>query len=183
MNSSLQISEDELSKGTHRYLHLGREASVQLPFDFGFSSETSDNEDDPPRDILLEQENEEEGESKECHFVTYLPKKPTLSLLTTLPEATRNQLSVWENGEGYWEEPELSASTPTATLDRMLGWQEEEGTLTPTHTSGAQSGKEGLQILLEGEETTTWDRRMSKAVETPKSVRSLFDEQGFYQGP
>jgi hypothetical protein len=183
MNSSLQISEDELSKGTHRYLHLGREASVQLPFDFGFSSETSDNEDDPPRDILLEHEEEEEGESKECHFVTYSPTKPTLRLLTTLPEATRNQLSVWENGEGYWEEPELSASTPTATLDRMLGWQEEEGTLTPTHTSGAQSGKEGLQILLEGEETTTWDRRMSKAVETPKSVRSLFDEQGFYQGP
>jgi hypothetical protein len=184
MNSSLQISEDELSKGTHRYLHLGREASVQLPFDFGFSSETSDNEDDPPRDILLEQENEEEGESKECHFVTYSPTKPTLSLLTTLPEATRNQLSVWENGEGYWAEPELSASTPTATLDKMLGWREEEGTLTPTQqTSGAQSGKEGLQILLEGEETTTWDRRMSKAVETPKSVRSLFDEQGFYQGP
>jgi hypothetical protein len=100
-----------------------------------------------------------------------------------LPEATRNQLSVWENGEGYWAEPELSASTPTTTLDKLLGWQKEEGTLTPTYTSRAQSGKEGLQILLEGEETTTWDRRMSKAVETPKSVRSLFDEQGFYQGP
>jgi hypothetical protein len=177
MNSSLQISEDELSKGTHRYLHLDREASVQLPFDFGFSS---DNEDDPPRDILLEHDEEgSEAKSKESHFVTYSPKKPTLSLLTTLPEATMNQLSVWENGEGYWAESS-QCDTPTASLDKLLGWQ-EDGATTPTQTSQHRSGKEGLQILLEGEETTSWDKR--KAMETPNSVRSEYDYQGFLKSP
>jgi hypothetical protein len=192
MNSSLDIPEDELSKGSHRYLHLGREASVQLPFDFGFESEALDDEDDLPQDILLENDDDDdEKESKECHFVTYSPKKPTLSLLTTLPEVTRNQLSVWENGEGYWAEAkaedDTDTSTPTATLDRMLGWQEE--TLTPSLTSGyseqsfQHSEKGRLQILLEGEETTSWDKRKSKLMETPKSARSLFDEQGFLISP
>jgi hypothetical protein len=181
-----------LSKGSHRYLHLGREASVQLPFDFGFESEALDDEDDLPQDILLENDDDDdEKESKECHFVTYSPKKPTLSLLTTLPEVTRNQLSVWENGEGYWAEAkaedDTDTSTPTATLDRMLGWQEE--TLTPSLTSGyseqsfQHSEKGRLQILLEGEETTSWDKRKSKLMKTPKSARSLFDEQGFLISP
>jgi hypothetical protein len=189
MNSSLQISEDELGKGSHRYLHLGREASVQLPFDFGFSSEASDNEDDPPRDILLEHdedsEEERSGLSKECHFVTYSPTKPTLSLLTTLPEATRNQLSVWENGEEYWAtaEQEHHADTPTTTLDKMLGWQEEETTPTMKHNSQSQLANEGLQVLREGRETMLWDKRKSKAMETPKSVRSLYDQQGFWISP
>jgi hypothetical protein len=184
MNSALQISEDELGKGSHRYLHLGREASVQLPFDFGFSSETSDNEDDPPRDILLEHdESEEETGSKECHVVTYLPTKPTLSLLTTLPEATRNQLSVWEDGKGYWAEEKHCVDTPTATLDKMLGWQEEEETPTPKQTSQLQSGNENLQVVLEDQETMLWDKRKSKAMETPKSVRSLYDQQGFWISP
>ncbi|KAI4782273.1 hypothetical protein E4T52_02788 [Aureobasidium sp. EXF-3400] len=184
MNSSLQISEDELGKGSHRYLHLGREASVQLPFDFGFSSDISDNEDDPPRDILLEHdESEEETGSKECHVVTYSPTKPTLSLLTTLPEATRNQLSVWENGEGYWAQQEDHVDTPTASLDKMLGWQEEETTPTPKQTSQLQSGNDNLQVVLEDQETMLWDKRKSKAMETPKSVRSLYDQQGFWISP
>jgi hypothetical protein len=194
MNSSLDIPEDELSKGSHRYLHLGREASVQLPFDFDFESEASNDEDGPPRDILLEHDDDDEEQgSKECHFVTYSPTKPTLSLLTTLPEATQNQLSVWENGEGYWAQTETQTEdcdntpTPTATLDKMLGWQ--EGSFTTSLTSGyseqsfQHSAKEGLQILLEGEETTSWDKRKSRLMETPKSARSLFDEQGFLISP
>ncbi|KAI4848096.1 hypothetical protein E4T44_04133 [Aureobasidium sp. EXF-8845] len=195
MNSSLDIPEDELSKGSHRYLHLGREASVQLPFDFGFESEVSDDEDDPPRDILLEHDDDDdddEKQSKECRFVVYSLKKPILSLLTTLPEATRNTLSVWENGEGYWAkeakaEDDIDTPTPTATLDKMLGWQDE--TIAPSLTSGYSeqsleySEKGDLQILLEGEETTSWNRRKSKLMETPKSARSLFDEQGFLISP
>lgn len=206
MNSSLQVSEEELGKGSHRYLHLGREASVQLPFDFGFSS---DNEDDgPPRDILFEQakydESEEEGGSKECHFVTYSPTKPTLSLLTTLPEANRTQLSVWENGEGYWAEQEsritsaITSSpvdTPTSTLDKLLGWQEAvtptpQAKITPTHNSAIperrslwNAGKAELEVLREGEETMLWDKRKSKMMETPKSTRSLYDQQGFWISP
>lgn len=206
MNSSLQVSEEELGKGSHRYLHLGREASVQLPFDFGFSS---DNEDDgPPRDILFEQaehdESEDEGGSKECRFITYSPAKPTLSLLTTLPEANRTQLSVWENGEGYWAERESSVTsaitsspvdTPTSTLDKMLGWQEEtptptpKATFTPAYASAAPEqslwgkGKAESEVLEEGEETMLWDRRKSKMMETPKSTRSLYDQQGFWISP
>ncbi|KAG9632006.1 hypothetical protein KCU95_g13856, partial [Aureobasidium melanogenum] len=201
MNSSLQMSEDELSKGSHRYLHLGREASLELPFDFGFSSEVSDNEeeDDPPKDILLEREEneqEEEKKSRECHYITYSPTKPILSLLTTLPEATRNRLSVWDDGEGYWADQERRVTeavtsspvdTPTNALDRMLGWEvkeENDAKHMPRMTDSlGESGKEGLQVLHEGEETTTWDRRKSKAMETPKSVRSLYDQQGFYRSP
>jgi hypothetical protein len=188
MNSSLDIPEDKLSKGSHRYLRLGREASVQLPFDSSFSSDISDNGDDPPQDILPENdEDDDEAGSKECHFITYSPKKPTLSLLTTIPEASPTQLSVWENGEGYWAQTETGTPTPTASLNKMLGWQEE--TLTPSLTSGyseqsfLSSEKEGLQILLEGEETTSWDDRKSRLLETTKSVRSLFDEQGFLISP
>lgn len=205
MNSSLQVSEEDLGKGSHRYLHLGREASVQLPFDFGFSS---DNEDDgPPKDILFEQaehdESEEEGGSKECHFVTYSPTKPTLSLLTTLPEANRTQLSVWENGEGYWAEQESRVTsaitsspvdTPTSTLDKLLGWQEA---VTPTPNPKAapnrnsviseqslwSAGRAGLEVVREGEETMLWDKRKSKMMETPKSTRSLYDQQGFWISP
>jgi len=198
MNSSLQVSEEELGKGSHRYLHLGREASVQLPFDFGFSSENED--DGPPRDILLEHDEDEEeteGGSKECHLVTYSPTRPTLSLLTTLPEATRNQLPVWENGEGYWAEQESRVTsavtsspsdTPTSTLDKMLGWQDSASTptLTQTHNSGQSlwgAGKAELQVLQEGEETLLWDKRKSKMMETPNSVRSLYDQQGFWISP
>ncbi|KAH0011118.1 hypothetical protein KCU78_g10134, partial [Aureobasidium melanogenum] len=199
MNSSLQVSEDELSKGSHRYLHLGREASLELPFDFGFSSEVSDNEeeDDPPKDILLEQEDQEEEKSRECHYITYSPTKPILSLLTTLPEAARNRLSVWDDGEGYWADQERRVTeavtcspvdTPTNALDRMLGWEakeENDAKYSPRilDPPEEESGKEGLQVLREGEETTNWDRRKSKAMETPKSVRSLYDQQGFYRSP
>ncbi|KAI5196688.1 hypothetical protein E4T39_07705 [Aureobasidium subglaciale] len=193
MNSSLQISEDEMGQGSHRYLHLGREAPLELPFDFGFSPENSDNEDDPPRDIMIEHEedeDEDDKESRECQYVTCSPSKPVLSLLTTLPEATRmphTRLSVWENGEGYWAEQERRVNeavtsspvdTPTNTLDNMLlGMKVKEGP-----TSVLESGK-GLQVLKEGEETTTWDKRKSKAMETPKSARSLYDQQGFYRSP
>ncbi|KAG9959189.1 hypothetical protein KCU61_g7692, partial [Aureobasidium melanogenum] len=199
MNSSLQVSEDELSKGSHRYLHLGREASLELPFDFGFSSEVSDNEeDDPPKDILFEQEEneQEEEKSRECHYITYSPTKPVLSLLTTLPEATRNRLSVWDDGEGYWADQERRVTeaitsspvdTPTDALDRMLGWEakeENDAKYSPRILDSLEEvGKEGLQVLHEGEETTIWDRRKSKAMETPKSVRSLYDQQGFYRTP
>ncbi|KAG9594944.1 hypothetical protein KCU77_g8209, partial [Aureobasidium melanogenum] len=198
MNSSLQVSEDELSKGSHRYLHLGREASLELPFDFGFSSEVSDNEeDDPPKDILFEQEENEQVEekSRECHYITYSPTKPVLSLLTTLPEATRNRLSVWDDGEGYWADQERRVTeaitsspvdTPTNALDRMLGWEakeENDANYSPRILNSLEVGKEGLQVLHEGEETTIWDRRKSKAMETPKSARSLYDQQGFYRTP
>ena len=197
MNSSLQVSEDEMGKGSHRYLHLGREASLELPFDFGFSSEVSDNEeDDPPNDILFEQE-EQEDKSRECHYITYSPTRPILSLLTTLPEAARNRLSVWDDGEGYWADQErlvtsaVTASpvdTPTNVLDRMLGWEAKDetndGKQSPQTTKSlGEEGKEGLQVLNEGEETTRWDKRKSKAMETPKSVRSLYDQQGFYRSP
>ncbi|KAI5236006.1 hypothetical protein E4T43_08873 [Aureobasidium subglaciale] len=188
MNSSLQISEDEMGQGSHRYLHLGCEAALELPFDFGFSPENSDNEDDPPRDIMMEQEGAEDDdkESRECQYVTYSPSKSVLSLLTTLPEATRmprTRLSVWENGEGYWAEQERRVNeavtsspvdTPTSTLDKMLGLEAQ--------VSVSESGK-GLLVLNEGEETTTWDKRKSKAMETPKSSRSLYDQQGFYRSP
>lgn len=192
MNSSLQMSEDELGKGSHRYLHLGREASLELPFDFGFSSEVSDNEgDDPPRDILFEQEDDQEEKSRECHYITYSPTKPVLSLLTTLPEAKRNRLSVWDDGEGYWAAQERRVTeaitsspvdTPTNALNRMLGWEAKDGNNTK-HSPLGESGKEELQVLHEEEETTTWDRRKSKAMETPKSARSLYDQQGFYRSP
>ncbi|KAI5237496.1 hypothetical protein E4T42_09219 [Aureobasidium subglaciale] len=191
MNSSLQISEDEMGQGSHRYLHLGREAALELPFDFGFSPENSDNEDDPPRDIMMEQEEDEDDdkESRECQYVTYSPSKPMLSLLTTLPESTRmprTHLSVWKNGEGYWAEQERRVNeavtsspvdTPTSTLDKMLGLEAKEG-----QVSVSESGK-GLQVLNEGKETTTWDKRKSKAMETPKRSRSPYDQQGFYRSP
>ncbi|THX48565.1 hypothetical protein D6D06_09028 [Aureobasidium pullulans] len=195
MNSSLQFSADEMGEGSQRYLHLGREASPKLPFDFGF--ENSDNEDDPPKDILFEQDEEdqeEEKESRACQYVTYSPTKPVLSLLTTLPEASRTprtQLSVWDNGEGYWNEQERRVTeavtsspvdTPTNALDRMLGWEGKD----EQQTSPVDSGKGNtmsLQVLNEGEDTTTWDKRQSKAIETPKSVKSLYDQQGFWQSP
>ncbi|CAD0109451.1 unnamed protein product [Aureobasidium uvarum] len=197
MNSSLQVSEDEMGKGLHRYLHLGREASVQLPFDFGFSSDTED-DDSPPKDILLSEE-QEESESRECHVLTYSPTKPTLSLLTTVPQTRGTRLSVWENGERYWQEIQENASTaspietPTLALNKLLGWeQKDDATLTfphPTHHKNTESltqtdsSKGNLPILHEDQETQTWDKRKSKAMETPKSVRSLYDQQGFYTSP
>ncbi|KAK6004762.1 hypothetical protein QM012_008624 [Aureobasidium pullulans] len=166
MNSSLQVSEDELSKGSHRYLRLGREASLDLPFDFGFSSseEASDNEeeeqDDPPQDILFEQQEYEDNKSREYQYITYLPTKPVLSLLTTLPQAKGNRLSVWEDGEGYWADQERRVTeaitsspvdTPTNALDRMLGWQfkDQNNDSAPNprsldQTMGDLSAKEGL---------------------------------------
>ncbi|CAD0092315.1 unnamed protein product [Aureobasidium vineae] len=194
MNSSLQVSEDEMGKGSHRYLHLGREASVQLPFDFGFSSDTEDGSS-PPKDVLLSEEQEEMA-SRECHILTYSPTKPTLSLLTTVPQAKGTRLSVWENGERYWQEAQDCASTgspidtPTSALNKLLGWEQKDNA-TLTHQNhqemeasrDADSGKANLQILHEGQETQTWDKRKSKAMETPKSVRSLYDQQGFYTSP
>ncbi|KAI4731901.1 hypothetical protein E4T49_00061 [Aureobasidium sp. EXF-10728] len=192
MNSSLQVSEDEMGKGLHRYLHLGREASVQLPFDFGFCSDNDDDDGSPPKDILLSEEQEEEvSGSTECHVLTYSPTRPTLSLLTTVPQTQSTRLSVWENGERYWQQAQETATTnspidtPTSALNKLLGWQENQDVKLPPspEVSLTDSDNANLQVLHEDQETQTWDRRKSKAMETPKSVRSLYDQQGFLASP
>lgn len=83
---------------------------------------------------------------------------------------------------------ERTEDTPTSALDRLLGSEakeENDAKYSPRILDSLEeeSGKEGLQVLREEEETTTWDRRKSKAMETPKSVRSLYDQQGFYRSP
>ncbi|THX04421.1 hypothetical protein D6D17_05666 [Aureobasidium pullulans] len=64
----------------------------------------------------------------------------------------------------------------------MLGWEgKDEQQISPVDSG--KGNAMGLQVLNEGEETTTWDKRQSKAMETPKSVKSLYDQQGFWQSP
>lgn len=189
MNSEMHVSDDEMGRGSRRYLRMGREASPDIPFDFDFSREASDVDDDPPHDILVE-EQEEEDDTKEYRCVTYSPPKPTLNVLTTLPEATRvpkAQLTVWDAGEAYWDEQEkrvteaVTASpvdTPTNVLDRMLGVDDK-------HCAQLGSGKGGVKgiEMKERQDLASREKRKSRALGTPKSTRSLYDQQGFLCSP